>query len=287
MDMDDSESSGGFTVVAPGSQDDPFTSGNGSGSTPDPASTPPVVTTPASQPAVQTPQSPTISLMDSIPESQRPNTPASADGKGVTSTGMTQEQVDALVTERLRSAQSGWDKLNQGLKTEVQSLQQKLKEKDREVIERERDAKLLGLSPADQQRLKEQWNIDDERAKLDEQRNAVVDYHLTVQGMALYQQYHMFGVTEEELLAIKDIDKMEAFCKDKKLEWFENGGTKPADSTSTAKGNAPKKDEKAPPAGSTAPVDLGGSAPAPESGKLLTTSGIQSMGQNVKSLFSS
>ena len=275
MDMDDSESSGQFTVVAPGSADDPFTAGNG-GSAAAPDSTPPVATAPASQPAVQPP---VITLDSTIPETQRPTTP---EGKAAaTTTGLTQDDVNRIVEERLRNAQSGWDRANQGLKTTVETLTKALKDKEREVIEREREAKLTGLTASDQQRLKEQWNLDDERAKLEDQRGAVITYHQTVQAMGLFQQYHMFGVTEDELMEIKDIDKMESFCKDKKLAWFENGGTTPADD----KAKASAKDEKPAPKGSTAPVDLGGNAPAPETGKLLTTVGVQSMGQNVKNMF--
>lgn len=263
------ESSGpGITVVVPGSADDPFSVNNAAnGSAPAPT---PGNVTPVSQPA---PVAPTPAA---------PATPAVA-APAVTTTGLTQEEVDARVELRLREAQSGWDKRNQALQTQLADEKKARAELEKQHTAAERRIKLEGLRPEERERMQGIWTLEDKQAELDTQRAAVVDYHLNVERLRLFQQYHQFGVTEEALLDIKDIDKLESFCKDAKLDFFENGGkvdganVKPGDGKPAAPAKTPTSQQT--------PYDGGGTPPAGGEAKQLTTTGVASMGENIKNLF--
>lgn len=270
-----------FTVVEPGSPDDPFSSHNpaNAATASVPAATP-VVETPASQPNASVPSVEAPTIESTKPGSVPVSTPAAP---AVTTTGLTQEQVDKIVSDRLREAQSGWDRRNQLLQEQVKQEKERIAALEKQHRDELRKAQLEGLPLSERTRMQEVWEIEDARAEVKAQRDAVTQYHQTVEGLRLFQEYHIFGVTEDDLLGL-DVDKMEAFCKDKKLAFFEAGGN----IAEAGKGNTPAAKPAAAPAakpGSSAPYDPGGMPPAPEGTKLLTTQGVQSLGANIKSMF--
>lgn len=254
-----------FTVVVPGSADDPFSAGN-AGQMQDPDKTPVNATGPVSQPGIQPPV---------------PAPAAEPAGGAPANTPLTQEQVDAIVVQRLTAAQSGWDKRNRLLEDQLKSEREARESEATQHRDELRRAQLDGLPPSERARLQESWNLEDARAEVSKQAKAVQDYHKVVEGLRLFQTYAQFGVTEDDLLGIADVDAMEAFCKDKKLSFLEgklSGG-------SSQNGNGPSSKPAA--AGSTAPYDPGGNPPAPGENKLLTSEGVEAMGANIKSLFGS
>lgn len=266
------ESSGSVQVVVPGSADDPFSvnhpanaaaSGNGGGTVLGPGTFASVADMPASQPNDAT---------DPDPKLDEPK-PLS----------LTQEQLDAMFTERLGKVQSGWDKRINAMSKQLESEQARVKTIEDGARVQIREAQLNGLPEHERERLRQSWNAEDAQRELDGQRSAVIDYHKAVEGLRLLHEYGQYGLTEEELLACEDIDEMEVLAKDKAIDFFRSGA---AAAPEAAKPPA-KAPEKAPPAGAAAKQDLGGNPPGGEGPKFLTGQSIESMGANIKTLFGS
>ena len=259
----------GIAVVVPGSQDDPFSAHAQDGSTQDQA------TRAGDQPASQ--PNPQDASQASDPASGQNQ---STQGANEQPKGLTQAEVDALVQERLRGAQSGWDKRNKLLEDQNKALQETLKQTQANALAEQRRIQLESTPEHMRAQLQEQWNVADEKAELKSQRDQLLTYHQTVEALRIFQTYGTFGVTEEMLLECKTIEEMEKLALETKVAFFENGGKVPAKAATTAA----KGEQK--PAGQSASADLGGNPGAHQEAGLLTTRGVESMGANIKNMFS-
>lgn len=267
------EPSGGpsITVVAPGSSGDPFSVNNPANQ--EPGQTPSVVVgAPASQPVQPAPTTPDpgVVLQTTNPGTEPVTTP-------VPGTGQTADDINRIVQERLSAAQSNWDKRITTLQAEIDKANKATADAETRAVAQQREFQLQGLRPEQQAQLREQWSIEDERAALKAERSQVIDYHKTVEGLRLLTTYAPFGVTEDQLLGIKDLDEMEKFCLRAKADFFEGGGKAPASA-----GSVPARQQ---PAGASAPIDIGGKTPVQEGPKVLTTAGVESMSANIKNMF--
>lgn len=263
-------STAGQTVVVPGSADDPFSvnyrggEGAAAGLTADRTGV-------VSQPTVTAPEP--QRGVEPAPVVTPPATPAPV--------GMTEEQLNT----RLREAQAGWDRRINLLQGELQQERTARENEARQHTQALRQAQLEQVRPEERAHLEQTWNFEDRAAALDKKQAALEDYHKSVEGLRLLQLYAPFGVTEDELMALSDVDKMESYAKDKKLAFFENGG-KVAEAGSGGKPDKPAgKTGVAVPAGADAHYDSGGQVPAPDAQGLLTGAGVDTMGTNIKNLF--
>lgn len=259
------ESSGGpnVMVVAPGSSDDPF-SNNNPENNPDANLIAPTTSSapPASQPGSQPVSAPT-----QAPDGQQqvpvtPSTPAAP----------SQPSVDEIIAERLRQAQSGWDK-------RINTLQAQIRDQEAAHLKQVRDLQLEQVPEHQRPQLKQQWELEDAQTALRNKETALTDYHKAVEGLRLLQTYGAFGLTEDDLLACETVESMESLAKDKKLAFFENGGSVPGAKPATQNGGSSA------PAGASASSDVGSNPSSPATPALLTTPGIESMAANIKTLF--
>ena len=277
------ETSAQPTVVVPGSADDPFSVNHGR-----PANEHVAVQAPVrgeDEPAggqVTAPAGRTASQPQQAAPTQQPAAPAAnpADGKPADKP-LTQAEINKMVEDRLREAQSGWDKRNAQLQQELKAEREAREATEKAHRDDLRRIQLEGLRPEQQTQLQQQWAFEDRQAELANREKAITEYYGSVERLRVFQAYAPFGVTEEDLLNISDPAEMEAFAKDKKLAFFEAGGTgaKPS-------GNGDKPASAAP-AGANAHYDAGGSPPAPETNNLITQAGVDSMGANIKNMFAS
>lgn len=264
------------TVVVPGSSDDPFSVNHGK-----PANEHVAVQQAPGQAAQAVVDAPRTAPAGEV-VSQPASTPAPA-ATPAAKPGLTQEDVDKIVGTRLKEAQSGWDKRNQQLQQQLKAEQDARVAAEKSHRDDLRRIQLEGLRPEQQTQLQQQWAYEDRMAELNNREKSVTDYYGSVERLRVFEAYKAFGVTEEDLLAISDPAEMESFAKDKKLAWFEGGGmgAKPA-----GEGDGkPASGSGAAPAGASAHYDTGGSPPAPETGKLITQAGVDSMGANIKNMF--
>lgn len=260
------ETSVGPTVVVPGSADDPFSVHNQANQ----PQTVVIQDAPASSPATA-PATPAASQ-----PAQTAPVPAPKQ--------LTQAEVDKIVQDRLREAQSGWDKRNAKLEADLRAEKEAREAAERTHRDEMRRAQLEGMPEHQRQAIMSQWQLEDRENAVKAKESAVTDYFANVERLRVFQQYAPFGVTEDDLLAISDPDKMESFAKDKKLAFFEAGGNGAAPSGSQ---NGGKPAAGAAPAGANAHYDAGGSPPAPQQNGVISQQGVDHMGANIKNMFAS
>lgn len=181
-----------------------------------------------------------------------------------------QPDIEALFGERLKEAQRGWDRRIEDQRKELQQLQKQL-------VQQKRDFELQGIPERDRARLKEQWQLEDERAALESTKTETQKFYRLVEAQRLLTAFGQYGLTEQELVELDSVDAMEALAKDKKIAFLENGGKVPSAKAEPAKA----------PAGSRARSDVG-SQPSTQANarQMLSGPGLENMSRNIKNLFS-
>ena len=182
--------------------------------------------------------------------------------------------------------QSGWDRQNQALRTQLQQTQEQIDSLRREA----RNARAEGLAPEDQAKLQARWDSEDAAEALRKKESATNDLFFNTYAFSVLTRFDKFGVTEEELLACETTDAMDVLAAQKQAEYYRllaEGKTPDAARAANAptdKANAPAG--RRAPAGSTKGSDLGGGGSPATKSSLLTEQGIDAMSKNIKSLFS-
>lgn len=276
-------------VVEPGSPDDPFSIHNQPVSAPAPASPVQIAGTApvgiedgskASVPSIPaaTPQSAPATPVEPGTSAPASVTPAAPAVDPNTLAGLIKEEVG----KALRSQQSSYDK-------RINELQSQLVEAQKAEAQRERDAKLASdeLSDEEKDLLRTKWNLDDEKAKLDEYADSLDAFYRTQYVASLVSEAGRYGVTAEDLEAFSEPEDMDRFVLEKELEFFRSGAqvtnTVPANSVVTT-AVTPSAPEPQAPAGASAPSDLGGAAPDAPRPQLDQGRGLDVLSRNLNSM---
>lgn len=178
--------------------------------------------------------------------------------------------------------------------TNMQKAMEEQKAQIAELLKAQREQKLVGLTPEEQERMRRVWEQDDREAALDEYKASLDELAEAIMIQDLVQEYAAFGVTPEALEGMSEADAT-AFCKDAELQYWRDvaSGKRKA----PAEGAAPSREKKttaarpAPtrkaPAGASAPTDLGGSGAGPAStpkGAPVEGTGLESLAATMENL---
>lgn len=208
------------------------------------------------------------------------------------------EKLDAYLAEqldeRVKTATSGRDRQITAQAKQLEDLRAQQAQLQKDI----REAKVTGLSPAEQEKARAMWADEDRRAAQDEYQQKLDSFYLDLKRIALAQDYSEFGVTAEDLESIIDEDEMEKFCdRAENAHWKAIAQGKKAPSASAAAAGAkpatPAKvaavtrpvAKRPAPAGASAASDAGGGeAPAPPTRKPGEGVGIEAMAATFDSL---
>lgn len=248
------ESSGlNVAVVEPGSADDPFTRGANP-------------TQQTIQPTVQPTSQPKAD--DVKPE------PKPAPQPKV----LTEEEIQA----RISKAQAGLDRRITQLQSEVEKANAAAEKARSDARDQIREAQKQGLRPDQVEELTRAWAQEDRQAALEVREQAVIDLYRSTEGLRLLTAYGDFGVTEDDILEFTgDPTQLEDYVKGIAFDKLREGGTSAAGAKKAVQAAA----DANPSPGSDSPQDIGGAGTSPSGAKLLTSVGLGSMAQNVKTLF--
>lgn len=246
-------------VVVPGSAADPFTAANGdepNGNAGVPPNPDGAGASPNGSDATQTPNN---------------QTPAP--------TVLTMEQVEALLNGKLSEATKGLERRISLQAKDLQAERERNAALQTEMTTKVRQAQ-LDQTPA---HLREQqlaaWQQEDRVKALEAREGAALDLYRATRGTIILQEYGQYGLTEDELLACSTVEAMESLAKDKALTFFREGkGTKAELTEAKAAANSTP--------GAGLQADIGGSGGnQTQAPKFLTTTGVQSMADNISSMF--
>jgi hypothetical protein len=233
-------------VVVPGSPEDPFSTNNPPA---DPAAT--GVPAPVSQPESTKPlDAATIKALFESPE--------------------VKAAVESAVTERVTKAQSGLDKLNARLKSELESAKTQAKEAKTQSDRLQREVQMSNLTPQDREVMLKQYAAEDRLAQIEEKAHGVDDYFKTVVAFDLVKTYGIYGFTEDDIDEDDTPEEMEIKALHKQADFLS--------------GKAPPV-KPAAPASTSAPSDLGAGGPVPAEYKLGTEKGKDAMAANIRAKF--
>lgn len=268
------------TVVAPGSSDDPFSVNYDKASAASPApGTPPASTTDGLQVQPNTTAAPTTALSTAAlaaPATVTPVTPLRTIDELLKDPTLA-ETIAGLVNEKvgtaLRSQQSSYDK-------RLAEQEKDLKEAREAILKAERNGKLEGLSDDEQEIIKNKWALEDKQRDLEEYEETLDDYWRSMYVAELIKENGQFGVTVDDLEALKEPEEMDLFVLRKEAEFYRSGGTKQVPATQAVSGTA----LESVPAGVFAPTDVGGSAPSAPPAKLEEGTGMDVMARNMNAL---
>ena len=300
-----------FTVVEPGSANDPFTAhptvasvavGNpqtpgevvaavGDGpqvqtpivAQPPLVQTPVVITNPvvANTPVapVQVP-APVVPVVPVEPVTLSPAEQALKDGKLAEYIA---SQVAEANSKALRAQQSAYDKTIQKFKDEADEAK-----KAALRVERDGFLKSDDLSDNEKDLLKKKWELDDRAAEIGEYEKKVDDYWMKVYRANLVSEKAQFGVTVEELEQFTEQSDMEKFALEKELAFYRDGKTTQIPSTAVTPQMTPPAvvatPEQPAPAGASAPSDIGGGSVVAPQVKWEDGSGVDVMARNINRL---
>lgn len=283
-----------FEAVVPGSAEDPFTSGGANVSQPAPTS--PVVALDGGAPVtrqvegiqVQPTQTPAPTAPAPVAP---PATPAQVTPTPEPQTKPVEEvdpavdidrRVSEAVGKALRAQQSSYDK-------RMAQLDQQLKEAQEAAKKAERESKLNSEELTDDEKaiLRNKYALEDREAQLNEYETELDGYYRSIYVATLVQENSQYGVSAEELEVFSEPEEMDAYVKDKALDFYRSG--------QTATTTAPTRTVQAPvtatspestaPAGASAPTDLGGmGAPPAPAQKWDDGTGPQSLLRNLNAL---
>ena len=188
--------------------------------------------------------------------------------------------------ELLKPELAGHDRTISRLAEQNRKSEEAIKALQAEV----REAKIAGMTPEEQTRLREAWASEDRKSGLDEYAEKLDEFYLDLKRLALSTDYAEYGITAESLEGIADENEMEQFCKDKELSHWRAvaQGKAPAKATpakpepTVAKASAAAI-RKAP-AGASAQTDIGGAAPSAPTPKLDTGTGQEAMARSLNAL---
>lgn len=229
--------------------------------TPSPAAQPPAPQAPAEPAAPAAPAEPATPA--------EPAAPAAPDPTVLE--GLVQWRGEA-VTEAQRAAQSKYDRRAAEGEKKIEELTQVTTDLRNQM----RDASIADLTPEEQAEARQKWVLEDKSGVLDAREAELAVYHKFLLVESYIMEFGDFGATEEGLQAFETPAEMQAYCFERKAEFFEQK----VNAAPAASAEAPAAAAAAPatppqpavPAAASAPVDIatGGGAqpdPTPNTGK--------------------
>lgn len=181
-----------------------------------------------------------------------------------------EEFAETSFQERLREVlpqiQSGWDKRNAALQRQLEEYQRQMDEIRRQL----REAQVQGLPPEEREKLERIWEIEDQKAALQQYHQELTNFYNELVIQTLLQEYGEYGVTEEMLREAGSLEEAEKLCLAVQNEFqsalLEELLNAIEENLEGAKGTTKKAQAKKPPAGSVAASEAGTPAPTPASG---------------------
>lgn len=201
-------------------------------------------------------------------------------------------QATAAAAAATSQLQSKYDRQFAATQRQMRDLAAAAEARELELREAVRNAQLNGLTDAEKEQLKKQWNETDKVAELDAYKEQLTGFHIDLLRTAYATEYAEFGLQADDLEQFDTPEDMEAFIKDVQIEYYKlmanpavqgaiSEGT-PVAKTATAPAPVAAATRKAP-AGAAAPSDAGGgSAPAPTT-KFNKGTGVDAMAENIRS----
>ena len=263
---------GGIQVVEPGSADDPFTAS--------PTQAPPAPVEPeaTSEDEAATGEPEAGSQPDEVALTPEEEETLLAELK---ESGYVHEDE---VQERIREAQSGWDKRNAALQKQLADLDAQNAQAMSALRSELREVKLAGMDEEEAKGLRDAWNSEDRQKELEKRIGAVDEYARTTHAYALSTRFGQYWdgqeEAERELQECKTLEDMDVLAAQKKAEYYERLAS--GEQGTKGKAGSPKKG----PAGTRAKSDAGGSAPAAKPSEPSTEQTLDAMGSNIKGMFS-
>ena len=195
------------------------------------------------------------------------------------------ELITTKVTEGVEAATKG---IQSSSDRRVSALERSNKDAESRHLELRKDyqeLKMAGLSDEEKAQMRTQLSQEDRGAELqkweDDLTNGNREFNITTLLVE-----HKDYVTEEDLAAISDVEKLETFCLEKQVAFLEakiSGGTAPqAPSTEPAPTAPPAPSQPQVPAGVGAASDVGGSGTAPQGTKFIDESTPEAMESNYR-----
>lgn len=181
-----------------------------------------------------------------------------------------------------RTRQGGMDRRMGVLQQESETLKARVATQEQEV----REARIAGLTPEEQERMRQQWDIDDQLKEVDALKTETLAYGEEVEiGHLLLEYKDVEGVTQEALQEVP-IDEREAFCQRKEIEALKRQLSSGQPATSAPPNGAAAQPQGtvplAPaPAGASAPSDISGAGVPPPTPKRNEAQGSDAMADNI------
>jgi hypothetical protein len=233
-----------FQVVDPGSPNDPFSVKNAPQADPVTTEAPAVPSQPASTPDLA------VALAELL---KRPEVSAA---------------IESAVTERVSKAQSGLDRLNAKLKTELDKATAQAKEATKQSLRLQREVEASNLTPQEREVLLKQYAAEDRLAEVEDKAKGVDDYYRSVIALDLVNKFGLYGFTEDDIDDADSAEEIEIKALKKQAEFYTKGGKVPA--------------KPGTPAAATAVSDLGAGGPPAQEFKLGTETGRDAMLANLR-----
>lgn len=274
-------------VVEPGSPDDPFTQA-ASDAVPTPSTTPAVEPGKVSTTVLETPADgvPAAVPTPTIPEPDAAELAQLSPEDQEFIKDLYAQARKELEDEVVPRIQSGYDRREAALQRQITTMQEAASKREAELQSEIRDRMLAGLTPEEQDKLRAQWDVADERAKLDEMRIEVEAYHKSVFIADCIQRFPELELTVEELDTFPTPELIESAIKDAMIDYYREGGqATPAPGAAAAAAATTTPAAAAPaatvPAGVNANTDAGGGSAVPQVSKFDDTPGKSAMVSNL------
>jgi hypothetical protein len=201
-----------------------------------------------------------------------------------------EEQRTAAAAAATSQLQSRYDRQFATQQRQLRQMQEQADTERRTLQEAVREAKLNGLTDAEKEQLKSQWDQADKVAALDAYRDQLTDMHVELLRTAYVTEYATYGLQAGDLDTFETPEEMEAFVKDVQIEYYklmsdpavqaalaEGASAAPAATPAPAAAAARKA-----PAGVNAPTDAGGGGAPPPATKFNSGRGVEAMADNIR-----
>ncbi len=196
------------------------------------------------------------------------------------------EQIRAEVrTEELPKVQSAYDRRIAALDRSATAAAQAAAVREQALQAQVREAQLNGLSDEEKTRLRSEWNLVDETAKVDAYRQEVEAYHKEVYILDCVAQFGTeLGITADDLVDFNSPEEIEAFIKDSALAHYRDlaAGRTVAPVEAKPAATKPVSAATATPAGLDAASDGGAGSAVPSVVKFDPRPGKDAMLNNIK-----
>ena len=192
-----------------------------------------------------------------------------------------EEARNEIAGEVVPKLQSTYDRQIASLQRQFQAAQTASQAREQELLDAVREAKLNGLTEAEKDQLRTQWNFEDRERSLNDREQELTGYHVELLREAYAKEYAEFGLTAEDLVDFDTPETMDEFVKEVQLEFYKQLAELRAQGVVTTDGDDPQPQPKKPapkaPAGVSAPSEAGAGSAVPAGKQPITATGAEAL----------